>query len=78
VWWCRPRYAQSGVFDALEKALQGTSAILPSPKPKVSVKASTLESVEYEASGFIADMGGKTEARTSCSTWRTATWRPTA
>ena len=51
------------VFDALEKALQGTSAILASPAPKVSVKASTLESVEYEASGFIADMGGKTAAR---------------
>ena len=51
------------VFDALEKALQGTSAILASPKPKVTVKASTLESVEYEASGFIADMAGKTDAR---------------
>ncbi|MCY1406358.1 Mechanosensitive ion channel [compost metagenome] len=51
------------VLDALEKALQGTSAILTSPEPKVTVKASTLESVEYEASGFIADMGGKTAAR---------------
>lgn len=51
------------VFDALEKALQGTSALLPSPAAKVSVKASTLESVEYEASGFIADAAHKTEVR---------------
>ncbi|WP_449430595.1 mechanosensitive ion channel domain-containing protein [Pseudomonas putida] len=51
------------VFDALEKALQGTSAVLPAPKPRVTVKASTLESVEYEASGFIADMNAKTDAR---------------
>ncbi|MFR0715580.1 mechanosensitive ion channel domain-containing protein [Enterobacterales bacterium BD_CKDN230030183-1A_HGKHYDSX7] len=51
------------VFDALEKALQGTRAILPSPPPRVSVKTSSLGAVEYEASGFIADMAGKGEAR---------------
>ncbi len=51
------------VFDALEKALQGTSALLATPKPKVTVKASTLESVEYEASGFVASMERKTEVR---------------
>ena len=51
------------VFDALEKALQGVSAILATPKPKVTVKASTLESVEYEASGFVADAGTKGDAR---------------
>ncbi|WP_460417574.1 mechanosensitive ion channel domain-containing protein [Pseudomonas sp. microsymbiont 2] len=51
------------VFDALEKALQGTSMLLDKPAPKVTVKTSTLESVEYEASGFIADMSRKTEAR---------------
>ncbi|MDP9523903.1 mechanosensitive ion channel family protein [Pseudomonas putida] len=51
------------VFDALEKALQGVSAILATPKPKVTVKASTLESVEYEASGFVADAGIKGDAR---------------
>ncbi|MDR6710564.1 small-conductance mechanosensitive channel [Pseudomonas hunanensis] len=51
------------VFDALEKALQGTSALLDTPAPKVSVKASTLDSVEYEASGFVADAGRKTEVR---------------
>lgn len=51
------------VFDALEKALQGTSALLATPGPKVSVKASSLESVEYEASGFITDMARKGEVR---------------
>ncbi|MBF8721746.1 MULTISPECIES: mechanosensitive ion channel family protein [Pseudomonas] len=51
------------VFDALEKALQGTSALLSSPSPKVTVKTSTLESVEYEASGFVASMARKTEVR---------------
>ncbi|VVM74308.1 hypothetical protein PS623_01928 [Pseudomonas fluorescens] len=51
------------VFDALEKALQGTSELLATPAPKVSVKASSLESVEYEASGFITDMARKGEVR---------------
>ncbi|MCX2887410.1 mechanosensitive ion channel family protein [Pseudomonas sp. DCB_BI] len=51
------------VFDALEKALQGTTALLASPAAKVSVKTSTLESVEYEASGFIAEAARKTETR---------------
>ncbi|WP_194792219.1 mechanosensitive ion channel family protein [Pseudomonas sp. UFMG81] len=51
------------VFDALEKTLQGTSILLDKPAPKVTVKASTLEAVEYEASGFIADMSRKTEVR---------------
>ncbi|MBC3454907.1 mechanosensitive ion channel family protein [Pseudomonas mosselii] len=51
------------VFDALEKTLQGTSILLDKPAPKVTVKASSLESVEYEASGFIAEMSRKTEVR---------------
>lgn len=51
------------VFDALEKALQGTSALLTTPAPKVTVKASTLESVEYEASAFVATMDRKIEVR---------------
>lgn len=37
--------------------------MLATPKPKVAVKASTLESVEYEASGFVASMERKTEVR---------------
>ncbi len=51
------------VLDALEKALQGTTALLISPKPKAAVKASNLEYMEYEASGFIPSMEQKTEAQ---------------
>ncbi|MCY1397914.1 Small-conductance mechanosensitive channel [compost metagenome] len=51
------------VLDALEKSLQGTSALLTFPKPRAVVKSSNLESVEYEASGFVASMDKKTEAR---------------
>ncbi|MHC6228026.1 mechanosensitive ion channel domain-containing protein [Pseudomonas sp. X10] len=51
------------VLDALDKALQGTSALLDKPRPKATVKSSTLESVEYEASGFVAAMDRKTEVR---------------
>ncbi|NBA94383.1 mechanosensitive ion channel family protein [Pseudomonas sp. R5(2019)] len=51
------------VLDALEKALQGTSALLTVPKPKASIKATTLESTEYEASGFVASMDQKGSVR---------------
>ena len=51
------------VLDALEKTLQGTRALLATPAPKVTIKAATLESVEYEASGFVSDMRSKGEVR---------------
>lgn len=51
------------VFDALEKALQGTRTLLSTPPPKVTIKSSTLESVEYEASGFVSSMSQKTDTR---------------
>ena len=51
------------VLDALEKALQGTSALLAMPKAKATVKSVSLESVEYEASGFVAAMDKKTDVR---------------
>ncbi len=51
------------VLDALEKALQGTTALLISPKPKAAVKNSALEYMEYEASGFIRSMDQKTDAQ---------------
>ncbi|MDR9750230.1 mechanosensitive ion channel family protein [Pseudomonas sp. SZMC_28357] len=55
----RPRRA----IDALEKALQGTRALLPGFKPKVSVKGSHLEYNEYELKGFIENINQKTEVR---------------
>lgn len=51
------------VLDALEKTLQGSSALLATPKPKATIKATTLESVEYEASGFVGSMDQKTPVR---------------
>ena len=51
------------VLDALEKTLQGSSALLTTPKPKATIKASTLESVEYEASGFVSSMDQKNPVR---------------
>ncbi|PTQ68216.1 mechanosensitive ion channel family protein [Pseudomonas sp. GV071] len=55
----RPRV----VIEALEKTLQGVSALLPKPPGKVSIKGSDLEAVEYEASGFIATGQNSAEAR---------------
>ncbi|MDT4819272.1 Mechanosensitive ion channel [compost metagenome] len=51
------------VLDALEKTVQGISALLASPRPKVAIKGSDLESMEYEASGFIRPGENKTEIR---------------
>ena len=51
------------VLDALEKTLQGSSALLTTPKPKATIKTTTLESVEYEASGFVSSMDQKTPVR---------------
>ncbi|MBC9251828.1 mechanosensitive ion channel protein MscS [Pseudomonas alcaligenes] len=55
----RPRL----VLDALQRALQGVSALLPSPKAKVTVKHSDLQVVEYEISGFVDGASNKTEVR---------------
>ncbi|MBH3426850.1 mechanosensitive ion channel family protein [Pseudomonas alkylphenolica] len=51
------------VIDALEKTLQGTRSLLSTPAPKVTIKTASLESVEYEASGFVASMNQKVEVR---------------
>ncbi|MES2818668.1 MAG: mechanosensitive ion channel family protein [Pseudomonadota bacterium] len=55
----RPRL----VFDALNRTLQGVSALLPAPKAKVTVKASDLHTVEYEISGYVSAQSNKTEVR---------------
>ncbi|MEK1906859.1 MAG: mechanosensitive ion channel family protein [Pseudomonas sp.] len=55
----RPRQ----VLDALTKTLQGVSALLPTPKPKVTIKSSDITAVEYEASGFVAPGTSKDEVR---------------
>lgn len=55
----RPRL----VFDALNRTLQGVSALLPAPEAKVTVKASDLHTVEYEISGYVSTQCNKTEVR---------------
>lgn len=55
----RPRW----VVDALEKTLQGISALLPSPAPKVTIKSSNLTAMKYEASGFVRAGENKAEIR---------------
>ncbi|WP_166363635.1 mechanosensitive ion channel domain-containing protein [Pseudomonas akapageensis] len=55
----RPRL----VLDALEKAMQGIGALLPNPKPKVTIKGSDLESMQYEAIGFVRAGENKAEIR---------------
>ncbi|MBT8769204.1 mechanosensitive ion channel family protein [Metapseudomonas boanensis] len=51
------------VLDALEKTIQGISALLPDPKPKVAIKGSDLNSMQYEASGFVRAGTNKAEIR---------------
>lgn len=55
----RPRL----VLDALDRALQGVSALLQTPKPKVSIKSSDLSTVEYEMSAFVAADSSSSEVR---------------
>lgn len=51
------------VLDALHKALQGVSVLLPTPRAKVVIKSSDLASVEYEVSGFVSAGTDRVEAR---------------
>lgn len=49
------------VLEALEKAMQGTRALLVTHPYKASVKSSSLDYIEYEARGFIGSMAHRTE-----------------
>lgn len=51
------------VLDALEKALQGTQALLPGHAPKVSVKSAQLDFNEYELKGFVASRSARSGVR---------------
>lgn len=51
------------VLDALDRTLQGSSSLLLSPAPKVVLKEAGEEMSEYVASGFIAELGKKSEVR---------------
>ncbi|TFY84244.1 mechanosensitive ion channel protein MscS [Pseudomonas kairouanensis] len=51
------------VLEALEKALQGTQALLPTPASKVWIKSSQLEFNEYELRGFVASRSARNSVR---------------
>jgi CRP-like cAMP-binding protein len=43
--------------------MQGISALLPNPKPRVAIKGSDKEFMQYEAIGFVRGGANKTEIR---------------
>jgi hypothetical protein len=51
------------VLDALDRTLQGSSSLLLSPAPKAVLKEAGETMSEYVASGFIAELGKKSEVR---------------
>ena len=51
------------VLDALERALQGSNSLLLNPAPKVVLKEAGESLSEYVASGFIAELGQKSQVR---------------
>jgi hypothetical protein len=51
------------VLDALERTLQGSSSLLLNPAPKAVLKEAGETMSVYVASGFIAELGKKSEVR---------------
>ncbi|WP_448647009.1 mechanosensitive ion channel domain-containing protein [Pseudomonas mohnii] len=51
------------VLDALDRTLQGSSSLLLNPAPKAVLKEAGETLSEYVASGFIAELGKKSEVR---------------
>jgi small-conductance mechanosensitive channel len=58
-----PHIRPRRVLDALERALQGSSALLPTPKPRAAVKETSATTIEYTVTGFIGDLGNKGDVR---------------
>lgn len=54
------RVRPSKVLEALEKAMQGTRALLITHPYKASIKSSGAEYIEYEARGYIAVLSERT------------------
>ncbi|NUU39205.1 mechanosensitive ion channel domain-containing protein [Pseudomonas sp. C2B4] len=58
-----PHVRPQTVIDALERAMQGCRVLLSQPGPKVALKGSNPNGVEYEISGFVAAMSEKRTVR---------------
>lgn len=58
-----PHIRPRRVLDALERALQGCSALLHTPKARAVVKETSPTTIEYSMTGFISDLNHKFEVR---------------
>lgn len=58
-----PHIRPRRVLDALERALQGCSALLQTPKPRAVVKETSPTTIEYVITGFISDLNNKSDVR---------------
>ncbi|MDH0744868.1 mechanosensitive ion channel family protein [Pseudomonas sp. GD03842] len=58
-----PHIRPRRVLDALERALQGCSALLQTPKPRAVVKETSPTTIEYSMTGFIGDLSTKSDVR---------------
>jgi small-conductance mechanosensitive channel len=58
-----PHARPQTVIDALERAMVGCRALLPSPEPCVALKSTGSGGAEYEISGFVASMSQKRGVR---------------
>lgn len=58
-----PHIRPRRVLDALERALQGCSALLPTPRPRAVVKDTSPTTIEYSVTGFISDLANKSDVR---------------
>lgn len=58
-----PHVRPNKVFDALERAAQGCRILLSKPAPKVTIKSTGSNGVEYEVSGFVISMDQKSIVR---------------
>jgi small-conductance mechanosensitive channel/CRP-like cAMP-binding protein len=58
-----PLVRPNRVFDALERAAQGCRILLTKPAPKVTIKNTGGNGVEYEVSGFVVSMDQKRTVR---------------
>jgi small-conductance mechanosensitive channel len=58
-----PHIRPRRVLDALERALQGCSALLQTPRARAVVKDTSPTTIEYAMTGFISDLSTKSDVR---------------
>jgi len=58
-----PHIRPRRVLDALDRALQGSSALLQTPRPRAVVKEASPTTIEYTVTGFIKSIDNKSDVR---------------